>query len=674
MTNRYIKLTQFIFFLSCLSAQDLCSPSQLETVFYDQRVDLSWNQGSNYGEALFSQCFLTCEGASTAMEVVHDEASVSGGWFRVSDGSSTNCGSGMYPCEPGGDDNFSAYAGYAAQSEPVESRLIGTVDLSAYSNATVEFIETYSYGEDASASNHLELSNDGGVTWTSVYESIPGTVADEYWFNAIDISAYTGDVVQFSFRYSCTAGYGESWYVDQIVVSGTNSGAGDLCTVPASYKIYMDGVEIGTSQETEYSVTGLTNGTEYCFEVSALLADGSESEPSAIACEVPVGDFNVSPTTVSFDRLSAGDYSEQILGIENFGEGDASFEITSLELANVQAAMDIFSVNFNEGSLGSFTDESGLWVVGDPDLSSSQYFPLEIPEGAGMVAYIDDDAAGYDGSASAMLVSDEILSMGGHSILLFDLFFASPSGLCGGTSTYSDDFTVHVSIDNGQSWQLAEDGIRTGGWNWASYMYNLDPHVGDAASFRIGLQYTDCGGNWAYGVALDNVHVKAGDDFTWLTVSPYKGTVKYYNHTMDSIGVEIGVFGVYDNFTVQDNLLVESGEASFTVQVGVGVALSMDESDFTPVQYALHQNYPNPFNPETNIQFDIAENSVVKVSVYDLVGKKVATLLNKNLGIGSYNIKWRGLDDKGSSLPSGMYFYEMKTENFRSMKKLILVK
>ena len=100
----------------------------------------------------------------------------------------------------------------------------------------------------------------------------------------------------------------------------------------------------------------------------------------------------------------------------------------------------------------------------------------------------------------------------------------------------------------------------------------------------------------------------------------------------------------------------------------------MDESDFTPVQYALHQNYPNPFNPETNIQFDIAENSVVKVSVYDLVGKKVATLLNKNLDIGSYNIKWRGLDDKGSPLPSGMYFYEMRTENFRSMKKLIFVK
>ena len=113
--------------------------------------------------------------------------------------------------------------------------------------------------------------------------------------------------------------------------------------------------------------------------------------------------------------------------------------------------MDILTVDFNDGLLGSFTDESGLWVVGDPDLSSSQYFPLEIPEGAGMVAYIDDDAAGTTGSASAMLVSDDIMSMGGHSFLLFDLFYAAPSGLCAGGSSYADDFTVHVSIDGGQT-------------------------------------------------------------------------------------------------------------------------------------------------------------------------------------------------------------------------------
>ena len=205
-------------------------------------------------------------------------------------------------------------------------------------------------------------------------------------------------------------------------------------------------------------------------------------------------------------------------------------------------------------------------------------------------------------------------------------------------------------------------------------MYNLDPHVGDAATFKIGLQYTDCGGNWAYGVALDNVHIKAGDDFTWLTVSPYKGYVKFYGDDQDSVGVEVGAFGVYDNFTGQDQLLVESGDASFTVQVGVGVTLETDDLDISPTKFALEQNYPNPFNPETNIEFDVAKSSLVKISVFDLAGKEVITLVNENLDVGTYNIKWRGIDDKGNTLPSGVYFYEMRSADFISMRKLILVK
>ena len=65
---------------------------------------------------------------------------------------------------------------------------------------------------------------------------------------------------------------------------------------------------------------------------------------------------------------------------------------------------------------------------------------------------------------------------------------------------------------------------------------------------------------------------------------------------------------------------------------------------------------------------------MVKISVFDLAGKEVITLVNENLDVGTYNIKWRGFDDKGNTLPSGVYFYEMRSADFISMKKLILVK
>ena len=108
--------------------------------------------------------------------------------------------------------------------------------------------------------------------------------------------------------------------------------------------------------------------------------------------------------------------------------------------------------------------------------------------------------------------------------------------------------------------------------------------------------------------------------------------------------------------------------------LGVGVQVAVDESNITPFEFALHQNYPNPFNPETNIQIDIAQKSDVTVSIFNLMGQKVATLYNGNMDQGIYHIKWNGLSDHGTVLPSGMYFYEMKSPAYHSVKKLVLVK
>jgi hypothetical protein len=221
---------------------------------------------------------------------------------------------------------------------------------------------------------------------------------------------------------------------------------------------------------------------------------------------------------------------------------------------------------------------------------------------------------------------------------------------------------------------LVDSTMETGVWYWASYMYNLEPYVSEVNSFRVAFQYTDCGGEWGYGVAIDNMAIKMGDSFTWLTVSPYRGNISALNSYNDSIAVKVGAFGVYDGFSIEDELLVESGDNSISVLIGVGVEVSVDDPQITPIEFALHQNYPNPFNPETNIQFDVAEQSHVSVNVFNLVGQKVATLVNRTMDAGIYTIKWTGLNDKGSSLPSGMYFYEMKTSNFHSIKKLVLVK
>jgi hypothetical protein len=88
-----------------------------------------------------------------------------------------------------------------------------------------------------------------------------------------------------------------------------------------------------------------------------------------------------------------------------------------------------------------------------------------------------------------------------------------------------------------------------------------------------------------------------------------------------------------------------------------------------PNEYKLYNNYPNPFNPVTNIKFDMPKSSDTKITVYDLQGKEVGTLINQKIEAGSYSVDWNA-----SNFSSGIYFYSIKTDYFSDTKKMILLK
>lgn len=91
-----------------------------------------------------------------------------------------------------------------------------------------------------------------------------------------------------------------------------------------------------------------------------------------------------------------------------------------------------------------------------------------------------------------------------------------------------------------------------------------------------------------------------------------------------------------------------------------------------PERFALHQNFPNPFNPETTITFDVPKNLThdkINLSVYDMLGKKVAGLFHGSLAAGSYEAKWNAIN-----MPSGIYFYTLQSGDFKITKKMMLVK
>jgi len=103
-----------------------------------------------------------------------------------------------------------------------------------------------------------------------------------------------------------------------------------------------------------------------------------------------------------------------------------------------------------------------------------------------------------------------------------------------------------------------------------------------------------------------------------------------------------------------------------------------ESNNSIPGSIIIHQNYPNPFNPSTNVKFRISESAKVSVKVYDMLGKEVSTLLEKELSPGSYTISWEGKDSNEHILPSGVYLIQLTARggvgNYTKTIKALLLK
>jgi hypothetical protein len=106
------------------------------------------------------------------------------------------------------------------------------------------------------------------------------------------------------------------------------------------------------------------------------------------------------------------------------------------------------------------------------------------------------------------------------------------------------------------------------------------------------------------------------------------------------------------------------------------VAMTVTESaEVTlPETYSLEQIYPNPFNPSTYISFALPRYDEVNLSIYNILGQRVRTLLASGREAGCQTVEWDGKDDRGQHLPSGVCFYRMETSKLLDIKKMLLLK
>jgi len=195
------------------------------------------------------------------------------------------------------------------------------------------------------------------------------------------------------------------------------------------------------------------------------------------------------------------------------------------------------------------------------------------------------------------------------------------------------DIFVRKSTDNGITWSDEENvtdtpmGVISG--NDATYYLETGMHLAQKSTeneISIFFQMPD----------LEN-----------LTNPPGDGYEDYFHH------VYVGIY---------TNDFSSSGNAS-----------TIDHS-YIPETFILEQNHPNPFNPVTTLRYNLPEDAMVNITIYDMKGREVSTLVSNQQNAGFKSVQWNATNNKGAPVSAGLYMYTMEVGQFRQTKKMVLLK
>ncbi len=260
-------------------------------------------------------------------------------------------------------------------------------------------------------------------------------------------------------------------------------------------------------------------------------------------------------------------------------------------------------------------------------------------------------------------------------------FDFTPTNPVGGV-IYMDEFgtgfsigdgpRIYKTLDSGNTWQLNYTSTASP----LTTLSFLNINTGYVAGYGTILKTTNSGLNWIrlqtdfqyrndifftdenYGSLI----MEAGSSNNLMRTT--NGGVNWYQQFSSSINSPKSIFFVdkYTGWVCGNNgLIMKTTNSGDPVNIhNIGNQISY---------YSLSQNYPNPFNPSTKINYKLQVTNYVTLTVYDLQGKEIATLVNKKQSAGSYSVEFNG-----ENLSSGLYFYTLEIENFKESKKMLLVK
>ena len=267
-----------------------------------------------------------------------------------------------------------------------------------------------------------------------------------------------------------------------------------------------------------------------------------------------------------------------------------------------------------------------------------------------------------------------------------------PSTWLNGLFVLDANTVMAVGSHSGPILQAFVAKTTNGGLNWISNDYNwgsagnsvyfTNSQTGYVACGYAGyggrvFKTTDFGENWTYQLLANQYSLNTIQFFDMNTgmISGNNGNA-YKTTNAGLVWSPLYAVTDYHFFTMHcpdPNTCYYGGWYDIMMKTSMGGILLGNENSsiIFPSDFSLSQNYPNPFNPSTKIRFSISGTSVAQtfLSVYDLLGREIATLVNEELKPGTYEVNW-----DASNYPSGVYFYRLTTETFYETRKMVLIR
>ncbi len=195
--------------------------------------------------------------------------------------------------------------------------------------------------------------------------------------------------------------------------------------------------------------------------------------------------------------------------------------------------------------------------------------------------------------------------------------------------------------------------------------------IGDSINFLwmdSKYQNSDVGPGFEYELFITQ---ESGSQTTNYHFENIQDTIFiFYPDTSDFTDTHHAINWTLKTYEINNDEVLHSNFGQFVISIN---ELSVIKNNI-PIEFSLRQNYPNPFNPTTKISYDLPEESLVTLSIYDLMGRKVRTLVDGEQAIGFKNIQWNATNDNDQPVPAGMYIYTIQAGEFRQTKKMILLK